>query len=81
MNDKPTYPEDENLPEKIRRDLERIRRQKEKAQETGSRVEAVRAFCLDCHGGHWSEVRQCGSRNCSLWPFRMGSPQRDGERT
>ena len=77
MSEKPNHSEDEGLPVKTRRDLERIRRQKKKALETGSRVQAVRAFCLSCLGGQWSEVRECGSRDCPLWPFRMGAPERD----
>jgi hypothetical protein len=35
-------------------------------------MKAIRAKCLDCCAGQTKEVRICGIRNCSLWPFRMG---------
>jgi|NGEPerStandDraft_6_1074524.scaffolds.fasta_scaffold35553_3 hypothetical protein len=33
---------------------------------------AVRAKCLDCGGGSWLEVKECGSGSCALQPFRFG---------
>lgn len=35
-------------------------------------LRAIRAKCLDCSGGSWTEVRNCPSQECELWPFRMG---------
>jgi len=37
-----------------------------------SPIKAIRARCIDCSGGHASEVRRCIAVNCALWPFRMG---------
>lgn len=37
-----------------------------------SPVKAIRSFCLDCQGGERAAVRDCGSGNCPLHPFRMG---------
>jgi len=65
---------EENMTPEHRRDMERIRKQKEKAREWESRVEAVKAHCLECSGGKWSYVHTCPSVDCSLWPFRVGSP-------
>jgi hypothetical protein len=36
-------------------------------------LKAIRAKCLDCSGGMPSEVRDCLVKNCSLYPFRMGT--------
>lgn len=35
-------------------------------------VKAIREFCLDCCGGSGTEVRECPSLNCALYPFRFG---------
>lgn len=36
-------------------------------------LQAIRAKCLDCCGGHPSEVRACTAIACPSWPFRMGT--------
>ena len=42
-------------------------------------IKAIRAKCLDCSGGHPSEVKNCVILDCSLYPFRMGkNPNRKG---
>lgn len=38
-----------------------------------SRGAAIRAKCLQCMCGSAKEVLLCGSGNCPLWPFRMGT--------
>lgn len=47
-------------------------------------IKAIRAKCLDCCCGHVGEVRMCPSKNCPLYPYRMGKrPKREqdiGER-
>lgn len=35
-------------------------------------VKAIRAKCLDCCCGSSAEVKQCPSKDCSLYPFRLG---------
>lgn len=35
-------------------------------------MKAIRAKCLDCSGGLFSEVRKCVCVTCPLWPLRMG---------
>ena len=37
-----------------------------------SPLRAIRAKCLDCVCGSKYEVRLCASRNCPLYPYRMG---------
>jgi hypothetical protein len=37
-----------------------------------SPTKAMRAFCVDCMGGQFAEVKRCTSVGCSLWPYRMG---------
>lgn len=37
-----------------------------------SPTKAMRAFCRDCMGNQFSEVRRCTSVGCALWPYRMG---------
>jgi len=32
----------------------------------------MRAFCIDCMGGQYAEVRRCTSVGCVLWPYRFG---------
>lgn len=38
---------------------------------------AIRFKCLDCCCGDTAEVRECTIKNCSLYPFRMGSYPKD----
>lgn len=33
---------------------------------------AIRAFCVQCTGGHPKEVTKCGVTSCALHPFRLG---------
>lgn len=35
-------------------------------------IKAIRAKCLDCSNGYYSEVRECPVLNCPLYPYRMG---------
>ena len=35
-------------------------------------VKAIRMKCMDCCGGHRSEVDRCTIKDCALYPFRMG---------
>ena len=35
-------------------------------------VKAIRAFCLECCGGSPYDVKDCSSRECNLYPFRLG---------
>ena len=37
-----------------------------------SLIEAIRAECIDCCGGHISEIELCPFIKCPLYPFRMG---------
>lgn len=42
-----------------------------------SRSKAIRLKCLDCCGFQSNEVKECPSKNCPLWRFRMGYEERD----
>lgn len=42
-----------------------------------TRKQAIKEFCLGCSGGVRAEVRNCVTTACPLWPFRMGSEQKD----
>jgi hypothetical protein len=44
-------------------------------------LKKIRAYCLDCCLGNWSEVKQCPSKDtCSLYPYRDGhDPARAGK--
>ena len=36
---------------------------------------AIREFCFQCYGwdgDYKKSVRECPSKNCALWPFRVG---------
>lgn len=35
-------------------------------------VKAIKAFCIDCMGGSYNEVKNCQSNTCALHPFRTG---------
>ncbi len=37
--------------------------------------EAIRKQCVECMGGSMSLIPGCTSKNCSLFPFRMGARQ------
>lgn len=36
-------------------------------------LKAIRAKCMDCCCGSFSEVRKCTVTGCPLWPLRMGT--------
>lgn len=42
-----------------------------------TRKQAIKAKCLDCSGGIRAEIRNCPTTTCPLWPYRMGSEQKD----
>ena len=35
-------------------------------------LRAIRRHCLECCGWQWSLVRTCTSKNCPVFPYRMG---------
>ena len=42
-------------------------------------MKVFRQFCLECMGGSAQFVRECGSTNCPLHPYRFGkNPSREG---
>jgi hypothetical protein len=42
-------------------------------------LKAIRAWCLDCSGRQWSEVKKCVIPDCPLYPYRFGkNPNRSG---
>jgi hypothetical protein len=43
---------------------------------SGSRLQAIRAKCIDCSGGSLAEVRDCWAKDCDLYPYRMGKSGR-----
>lgn len=44
-----------------------------------TRSRAIRAKCLDCVCDQVSEVKECPSKACPLWPYRMGGTPTDTE--
>lgn len=36
-------------------------------------AKAIRRHCYECMGESWKCVAECGSVDCALWPFRMGT--------
>lgn len=44
-------------------------------------LRAVREKCIDCCAGSPGEVRRCAMRDCSLWPYRMGTNPWAGTRS
>ncbi len=45
---------------------------RKRALRIGTRGAAIRGFCVGCCGGSLKDVRNCPSKDCLLWPFRMG---------
>jgi len=42
-------------------------------------LKAIRAWCFDCSGGRWSEIKNCIRPECPLYPYRFGkNPNRSG---
>ena len=42
-------------------------------------VKAIRKYCLGCSNYQPSEVKKCVTKDCQLFPFRMGkNPNRKG---
>ena len=44
-------------------------------------IKAIRAKCLECSAGQYSEVRQCPIADCALYPYRMGHRPKAGSET
>ena len=42
-------------------------------------IKAIRAKCLDCTCGQFSEVRECRLTTCPLWEYRMGHRPKESE--
>lgn len=42
-------------------------------------IKAIRAKCLDCTCGQFSEVRECRLTTCPLWEYRMGHRPKNEE--
>ena len=42
-------------------------------------VRRIRLKCLDCCAGSATEVKLCPSKDCSLWPYRMGHRPKEGQ--
>jgi len=38
-----------------------------------TRSQAIRAKCLDCCCGQYTEVKKCTVTKCPLWIYRLGS--------
>ncbi len=46
----------------------------------GSRLKAIRHYCLWCCNGSSQEVKLCPSKDiCALWPFRFGRRPKKGD--
>lgn len=39
---------------------------------TGSKLSAIRLFCLECLGGSSQDVKGCTDTVCPLWSYRLG---------
>ena len=35
-------------------------------------IKSIRAYCIECQGGSFKEVRLCTSHDCPLYVYRMG---------
>ena len=35
-------------------------------------IKSIRAYCIECQGGSYKEVRLCTSHDCPLYGYRMG---------
>ena len=35
-------------------------------------IKSIRAYCIDCQGGSFKEVRLCTLHDCPLYAYRMG---------
>jgi len=44
----------------------------------GSRMAAVKRYCIGCQGGTLGKKQSCHITDCHLWPYRMGSPKASG---
>jgi hypothetical protein len=36
-------------------------------------LKVIREKCIDCCGGQVGEVRNCVTKTCALWPYRMAT--------
>lgn len=47
-----------------------------KEDSKASVLRAIRAYCVDCAGGSFDEVRYCPATDCPLWAYRFGKTPR-----
>ena len=41
-------------------------------KEIKSPLKAIKAFCIECCGDSYNEMKRCPATNCKLYPFRFG---------
>lgn len=51
----------------------------DKKTEKRTPVRAIRAMCVHCMGDNVREPRNCPSKSCPLWPYRLGKRPRSEE--
>lgn len=52
----------------------------EKTIEKRTPVRAIRAMCVHCMGDNVYEPKNCPSKHCPLWPYRLGhKPKTDAD--
>jgi hypothetical protein len=44
-----------------------------RAQPAPPLLKVIREKCIDCCGGQVGEVRNCVTKTCALWPYRMAT--------
>ncbi len=61
------------MPMKRENGVANMRNSRARALRLGTRSAAIRGFCVECVGGDLAEARNCCSKECLLWRFRMGA--------
>lgn len=46
-----------------------------------SPLQSIKNFCIDCMGGQQRLVKDCPSKSCPLWAYRLGKSSRKREMT
>lgn len=57
--------------------MAKLRKRTRRKGEVASRREAIRNFCMECMGYQMAEIHECTAKGCWLYPWRLGSVDRD----
>lgn len=57
--------------------MAKLRKRQRRKGEVATRREAIRNHCMECMGYQMAEIHECTATGCWLYPWRLGSVDRN----